>query len=76
MNFESFAFWLAGGMGACLLLLVAWVGSRMQQSVDELRAMLDLKLTTVSQTLASIEKDIRHELGDHDTRITVLESKQ
>lgn len=81
MNFETFLLGVAGLAVTTLLLLVGYVGDRMQKSIDQLREMLDKRLEDVSIRLAAIDKDLRKELTviteeNHilDRRVTKIET--
>lgn len=81
MNFETFLLGVAGLAVTTLLLLVGYVGDRMQKSIDMLREMLDARLAEVSVRLASIDRDLRKELTvitqeNHvlDRRVTRIET--
>lgn len=81
MNFETLAFGVAGLAVTTLLLLVGYTGDRMQKSIDQLREMLDVRLSEVSVRLASIDRDLRTEITsitqeNHilDRRVTRIET--
>lgn len=54
---------LLGAVSACLLSLLAWIGSRIAGKVD-----------AMSETLHSIETDLRGGLADLDRRVSVIEA--
>ena len=81
MNFETLAFGVAGLAVSVLLVMVGYTGDRMQRSIDQLREMLDVKLSEVAQRLSSIDKDLNHRITEvtqenHilDRRVTRIET--
>lgn len=72
---------VAGTACSTILVILAYFGDRMHKSMDSLRDMvsglkdmLDEKLTGVTHSLTSIEKDIRADISEHDRRISVIET--
>ena len=76
MTMEQAAFGVAGLCIAILLTMIGYTGDRMQKSVDDLRNMLDDKLSDLTTAIRVIENDLREQLSSHDRRITIMEEYQ
>jgi len=66
----------AGALFALLVAVLAWIGQRVHKRLDDLTVMLDSKLTSVSFSLAGIEKDLRGELSSLDRRVSRIEGRE
>jgi len=47
-----------------LIVVIGWMGNKLHDRLGE-----------INETLATIDKDLRHELSRLDTRVAVIESK-
>lgn len=67
----NYAVTAAGALLASLVAVVAWVGLQIKAEIKD----MGKKVEIISQTLSTIEKDLRGELGHLDRRIAVIEAK-
>jgi len=63
---------LLGTLGL-LIAILAWIGSRVHDKIDNLTDKMDSGLKEMNVTLSSIEKDLRGELVKLDRRLTKME---
>lgn len=75
MTMDALMITFAGGLFMLLIAVLAWIGQRVHSRLDRLSEMLDEKLTTMSGTLAGIERDLRGDITALDRRISHLEGK-
>lgn len=68
---ETALFPLLGIIATTLLGILAWLGSRLHTKVDA----IPNELEHINATLHKIEVDLRRELANHDSRISVVEAK-
>lgn len=64
-------FQVLGIFATSLLAMLAWLGNRLQSKVDS----IPIELERINATLHKIEIDLRHELANHDARLSVVETK-
>lgn len=64
-----------GGLLTLLVLLIGWIGNRIQTRLDGIGVSIDEKLGHIYVTLNTIEKDLRGELSGLDRRLTRLETE-
>ena len=74
MSVDGLMVVFAGGLFLILVALLAWIGNRVHNRLDDLTRMLDEKLTGVSDTLSGIERDLRQELSHLDRRVGLIEA--
>lgn len=55
--------------------LLAWIGNRLHNKLDELGQQVNAQLEKVNDSLRGIEKELRNDLVDLEIRVTVLEQK-
>jgi hypothetical protein len=75
MNESQLLYSVATGILGILVLLLAWVGNRLHNKLDELTNRLDIKLTQVNSLLTNIDRDLREELKDIELKQKDLEVK-
>ena len=73
MDINTLMIVFSGGLFSILVVILGWIGNRVHTRLDDLTIMLDEKLTNVTSTLSTIEKDLRSELTKLDRRTTILE---
>ena len=71
---EQYLVMLVGALFGLLVMVLAWIGSRVHQRLDGLTTMLSEKLEQMNAKLGGIEKDLRNELSHLDRRVTRVES--
>ncbi|MEO6146533.1 MAG: hypothetical protein ABIT70_05665 [Sulfuriferula sp.] len=87
MTVDTLMFYFAGGLFLIVMSLVAWIftsQTNMQnkkidvlvESVNNLRELLDVKLTRISDKNFEIEKALRGDLAGLDRRTTTLEASE
>ena len=72
---EPYLLSIIGGLFALLVVVLGWIGSRVHTKLDGLTAMLDTRLTAMAGTMYQIRDDLKKEMADHHTRITVVETQ-
>lgn len=75
MTVDGLMIVFAGGLFMLLIGVLGWIGQRVHSRLDKLSDMLDEKLTSMSSTLAGIERDLRGDITALDRRISHLEGK-
>lgn len=55
---------IVGGLMSVLIIVIGWMGNKLHERLGE-----------INETLATIDRDLRHELSRLDNRLTVLETK-
>jgi hypothetical protein len=75
MTIDALMIVFAGGLFSVLILVLAWIGARVHSRLDALSDMLDEKLTSVSNTLSGIERDLRNDITALDRRVSHMEGK-
>lgn len=55
---------IVGGLMSILIIVIGWMGNKLHERLGE-----------INETLATIDRDLRHELSRLDNRLTVLETK-
>ena len=55
---------IVGGLMSVLIVVIGWMGNKLHERLGE-----------INETLATIDRDLRHELSRLDNRLTVLETK-
>lgn len=76
--------WLIGSVGGSLVVLLVWIGKRIQHKVDELPAQVSAKVAkvhdelvaemrTMNDTHARLERDVREQVTALDRRVVRLE---
>lgn len=65
---------LVGTLFFLLIMVLAWIGSRVHTKIDALTETLADGLSGVNDKLGSIERDLRDELVGLDRRITKVEA--
>ena len=55
---------IVGGLMSVLIIVIGWMGNKLHESLGE-----------INETLATIDRDLRHELSRLDNRLTVVETK-
>jgi hypothetical protein len=53
-----------GGLMSVLIIVIGWMGNKLHERLGE-----------INETLATIDRDLRHELSRLDNRLTVVETK-
>lgn len=71
---EPYLLSICGGLFGLLVIVLGWIGSRVHTRLDSLTTMLDTRLTDLSLTIYQIRDDLKTELADHHTRISVVEN--
>lgn len=76
--------WMIVAVGAALLMLLTWIGQRLQKKVDDLPDTVTKQVSAVhseiikqmqamNETHRGLEKDVRQQVTDLDRRLTVVE---
>ena len=55
---------IVGGLMSVLIIVIGWMGNKLHERLGE-----------INETLATIDRDLRHELSRLDNRHTVVETK-
>ena len=55
---------IIGGLMSVLIIVIGWMGNKLHERLGE-----------INETLATIDRDLRHELSRLDNRLTVVETK-
>lgn len=55
---------VVGMLMSVLIVVIGWMGNKLHE-----------RLGDINETLATIDRDLRHELSRLDTRVSVIESK-
>lgn len=55
---------IVGGLMSVLIIVIGWMGNKLHERLGE-----------INETLATIDRDLRHELSRLDNRLTVVETK-
>ena len=55
---------IVGGLMSVLIVVIGWMGNKLHERLGE-----------INETLATIDRDLRHELSRLENRLTVLETK-
>jgi hypothetical protein len=55
---------IVGGLMSVLIIVIGWMGNKLHERLGE-----------INETLATIDRDLRHELSRLENRLTVLETK-